>query len=421
VSRRAPYAAVAAACVLPRLAVLLYERGDVLGSFTEKSDDFARTFVESGTYGFIPGEPSAYTQPLYGFFLIPLYELFGRAWLAVGLAQIAVAVGAALLVCAIGRHAISPAAGLLAGVVASLHPYLVWHDVHVNREILDTFLAAALVLLTLKLADRPTLPLALGAGAVTGLAILGNSRLVALPLVLAAYLLWRLGWTRTTTAAVAALGFAAVATIAPWAVRNEVQVGCLVITTDSKALWKANNLRTYEVLAAGGWIDDVPNLPGVPPTPEMAFGSYQAHGTVIHVDECAQMRFYQRRVVDFWRDQPGEKARLAAQAAGMLLSPRGTQAEGRPGAGTWLDTARDWGLPLYMIVLYAGAALGALLLPRRFVVLSIGLLGYQLLAAMVFAGATRYRVPWDFLLALLAAGAVVELRERRARRDGDTT
>ena len=59
--------------------VLLYERGDVLSEFTEKSDDFARTFVESGTYGFIPGEPSAYTQPLYGFLLMPLYALYGRA------------------------------------------------------------------------------------------------------------------------------------------------------------------------------------------------------------------------------------------------------------------------------------------------------------------------------------------------------
>jgi hypothetical protein len=201
--------------------------------------------------------------------------------------------------------------------------------------------------------------------------------------------------------------------IAPCAVRNEIQIGCLAITTDSKALWKANNPETYDVLAQGRWIDDVPNLPGTPPTPEMAFGAYQAHGTITHVDECAQMRFYQRRVFDFWRDQPGEKARLAAQATGMLLNPRGTQAPGRPGAGTWLDTARDWALPVYMVVLYAGAVLGIALLPRRFVVLAVGLLGYQLLAAMIFAGATRYRVPWDFLLALLAAGALVELLRRR--------
>jgi len=35
-----------------------------------------------------------------------------------------------------------------------LHPYLVWHDVHMNREILDHFLAAATVYLTLHAAER---------------------------------------------------------------------------------------------------------------------------------------------------------------------------------------------------------------------------------------------------------------------------
>ena len=411
--------AVAAVCVVPRLCVLLFERGKVLSEYTEKSDDFARTFVDSGTYGFIPGEPSAWTQPLYGFFLIPLYELFGRAWLAVGLAQVTIALATAVLVYAIGRRAISPAAGLAGAILFSLHPYLVWHDVHVNREILDTFLAAALVLLTLKLAERPTHLLALGTGAIAGLAILGNSRLIGLPVVLAAYLVWRLGWTRVTGVAVAAAALATVVTIAPWAIRNEVQLGCVAITTDSKALWKANNPETYDVLEAGGWIDDVPNPPGAPPTPEMAFGTYQAHGTVTSVDECAQMRLYQRRVLEFWQDEPGEKTRLAVQATEMLWSPRGTQARGRPGAGTWLDTARDWALPLHMLVLYAGALVGAMRLPRSLVVLALGLLAYQTAAAMVFAGATRYRVPWDFLFALLAGGAVAELLARRRRPEED--
>src|SRR5919205_50695 len=91
-------AAVAVACVVPRLAVLLYERGSILGAFTEKSDDFARTFVATGTFGLVPGHPSAYTQPLYGFFLSAVYWIFGRQWLSVGLVQIAVAAGAAILV-----------------------------------------------------------------------------------------------------------------------------------------------------------------------------------------------------------------------------------------------------------------------------------------------------------------------------------
>jgi hypothetical protein len=73
VNRRRAYAVLAAVCALPRLGVLLHERGTILTQFTEKSDRFAQVFVHDGTFGLVPGEPSAYTQPLYGWFLIPLY------------------------------------------------------------------------------------------------------------------------------------------------------------------------------------------------------------------------------------------------------------------------------------------------------------------------------------------------------------
>ena len=80
-----------------------------------------------------------------------------------------------------------------------------------------------------------------------GLAILSNARLVLLPLVLAGFLLWRrAGW-----AAAVAVPVVAVVAMAPWVVRNKVEVGCFAITTDGRALWKANNLDTYGMLAHG--------------------------------------------------------------------------------------------------------------------------------------------------------------------------
>src|SRR5207302_4924261 len=129
--------------------------------------------VHSGTFGFVPGEPSAWTQPLYAWFLIPIYWIFGRAWWSVGFAQIAVAVLTALLVYEIGRRFVSRRAGLVAAVVATLNPYLVWHDVHENREILDQLLAAAIVLLVLLAARRGSLWIAGALGVALGLAILG--------------------------------------------------------------------------------------------------------------------------------------------------------------------------------------------------------------------------------------------------------
>jgi hypothetical protein len=133
---------------------------------------------------------------------------------------------------------------------------------------------------------------------------------------------------------------------------------------------------------------------------------------MVRVDECAQMRFYRRRAIDFIGDHPGEKAELAALAAQMLWQPSVTATEGRAGAGTRLDTARDWIEPAYMIPLYALGIAGLPLLPRRLLGLTLLLLGYNTLTAMVFAGQTRYRVPWDFLIALAAATAVLRLASR---------
>ncbi len=400
------------AAALPRLAVLLYERGSILTSFTEKGDDFARQFVATGTFGFVPGQPSAWTQPLYGFFLVPIYWIFGRHWWSIGFAQIAVAVATAWLVYEIGRRLVSPRAGLIAAVIATLNPYLIWHDVHIYREILDQLLAAAIVLLTLLCAERRSIRVAVLLGAVLGLAILGNTRLVFLPLVVLGYLLWQA--RRFVLLAVVPLVAACLVVLAPWAIRNRVTVGCLTLTTDARALWKANNANTYGVLAHGGWIDDVPRIPGSPYTPEEAQTLYYRDHKLVHVDECAQMRYYRHLAVNFIGDHPGEKAKLAGQAVRMLWDPRAIKTEGRASTGGFVDRARTWVQPVYEIPLYLLALIGLFLVPRRLAVLVVALLAYQTLAAIGFAGDTRYRVPWDFTLAL-AAGASVLWLARRAR------
>jgi 4-amino-4-deoxy-L-arabinose transferase-like glycosyltransferase len=416
VSRRVTYGLLALVVALPRVIVLGFERGDILTAFTDKSDDFARTFLASGTYGFVAEHPSAYTQPLYGFFLLPFYWIFGRHWPVVGAAQILVAIATAILVYEIGRRVVSERVGLIAAAVTSLHPYLVWHDVHMNREILDHFLAAAIVLLTLILAARPQLRIAALLGVALGLGILGNVRLAALPLVVVAYLLWQQDMRRRTVG-IGLVVFAVTAlTVTPWVVRNRVSVGCVAVTTDARALWKANNVNTYDTLTQGGWIDAVPRYPGSPPTPEDVYERYRATGVYTPVDECAQMRFFQDKVYDFWREHPGEKAKLAALSAQMLWQPSVVETGGRPGEDTWLDTLRSSSEPLYMIPLYCLAVAGLFFVPRAFAVLAAALLAYQTVVAMVFVGVTRYRVPWDFLLAVLAAAAAVAL----ARRIADT-
>ena len=387
--------------------MLLRERDSILASFTEKSDDFARVFVSSGTYGFVPGIPSAYTQPLYGWFLVPLYWI-DRNWAIVGIAQIAVAAATAYLVLTIGRRFLSERAAVFAALLATLNPYLVWHDVHINRELLDQLLAAALFLLVLLAARAGSLWLVAGTGAVAGLAILGNSRLAALPLVLAVFIAWH--HRRHALTILGLLLACSVLVVLPWAARNKIQVGCWAITTDGRALWKANNVNTYATLKAGKWIDDVPALPGAPTiTPEFEAGYYK-QGHIVRVDECAQMRLYQHATFAFWREHPGAKLKLMAQATRMLWSPKQTRTQGGPEASS--GTLRQWLEAVWAIPVYILALIGLFLVPRLFATLAVTFLAYNTAAAWLFAGATRYRVSFDFVLALLAGAAIERLWSR---------
>lgn len=404
---------VSLAAALPRLAVLFRERGTILEEFVDKSDRFATTLVEHGTFGFLPDVPSAYTQPLYGWFLAGVYQTIGRSWQSVGLAQTLVAVATALVVLEIGTRLHSTGVGVVAALLTTLHPYVVWHDVHLNREILDGLTLALLTLLALVAYEHRSLPMAVLVGGVAGVAILGNARLALLPLVLAVYVAWRVRPGLRAIAAGGLLVACAALVVAPWILRNKVEVGCFALTTDTRALWKANNLNTYGVLDRGGWIDDVPELPGAPPWPELA-ADLTLSGRPTSVDECAQMRLYRRRVVDFWRDHPGEKARLARQAVSMLWNP--VPAESDESRSRLVRTARQTVEPAFMIFLYAAALAGLFLAPRRFVALALALLAYNTAAAMVFAGTARYRAPWDFLLALLAGCALAVIWEGYAER-----
>jgi hypothetical protein len=256
-------------------------------------------------------------------------------------------------------------------------------------------------------------------GVLAGVAILGNARLVLLPLVLGVYLAWRLRPPGRGLLTFAVVVVASAVVVTPWVVRNRVQVGCYAITTDTRALWKANNLETYDVLARGGWIDDVPNLPKGPPWPELAADLTLAHPKhPVTVDECAQMRLYRHEVAGFWRKHPGEKARLAAQAARMLWTPKSSVASDNEGQGGLARDVRNTVEPVFMIALYVLAVIGLFFAPRYFAALAVLLLAYNTLAAMMFAGAVRYRAPWDFLLALLAAFALAGLWSAGRRRLG---
>jgi 4-amino-4-deoxy-L-arabinose transferase-like glycosyltransferase len=412
VSRRTAYTIVAAIAAVPRLAVVLHE-GDSIAANAEKSLILATNFAHGRGFGFLPGQPSADTQPLYGWFLIPFEWIFNGHWLAIGLAQIVVAIVTALLVYEIGRRFLSQRWAIGAAAISTLQPYLIWHDVHFNREILDQLCAAVLVLLTLLVAERPRAWLALLLGIDTGLALLGNTRLVFVPLLVAVYLLAR----RAPVLPVALVLVGAAVAVTPWLVRNKVEVGCWAITTDGRAFWKANNPQTYHLLSTHQWIDNVSRDSPRPPhpgylTPDEARGILLNKHKLLHPDECLEMTFYENLAFDYLRDHPGAKLKLAALSEDLYWSPQVIETSNGSGGA-----ARTIVQPTWMWALYAFAAVGLFFVPRTFLALAIALFAYQSFWAALFVGATRYRINFDFLLALLAAAGLSWLWGRRRRAD----
>jgi hypothetical protein len=123
------------------------------------------------------------------------------------------------------------------------------------------------------------------------------------------------------------------------------------------------------------------------------------------------MTHYEHLTFTYWADHPGGKAKLMAQAAGMLWSPKVTETTGRNRAGG-LDFGRRVVAPAYTIAIYALAVVGVWFVPLEFAVLAAVLLAYDTVTALAFAGATRYRVTWDFLLVLAATAGAAWLAAR---------
>lgn len=410
------YAVVAFVCAVPRVVVLLHEQGAILAGNVEKSDLFAQNFIHNGTYGMIPGEPSAYTQPLYGWFLIPVYWIFGRSWQSIGVSQIVVAVVVAWLVYEIARRLVGARWAVVAAAISTLHPYLVWHDVHVNREIIDQLCAAALVLLTLLVAERATWPRAVLLGVVGGLSMLGNSRLVFIPLVCVVYLLFRLPRARTTAVTCAVVLAASGVTVLPWLVRNKVDLGCWAMTTDGRSFWKANNPQTYHLLLSHQWIDNVaPDSPRPPEpghlTPEEAQQVLVNKHVKLHPDECLEMSFYEHLAAQYLEHHPGAKLKLAGLSEQLFWQPNVIETSGGSSSSGFFKQDVE---PAYMIALYALAFAGLFVAPRVFVWLALAFFAYESFWAGLFVGATRYRIAFDFLLALLATCALARARRRPA-------
>jgi tetratricopeptide (TPR) repeat protein len=133
------------------------------------------------------GKEPFYQTPLYPYFLSVLYTLFGHDTVVVRVIQMALGSSACALLALAGRRLVSPAVGIVAGVLLSVYAPALFFDGLVQKASIDLFLMCALLYALSGIEENERRPLApLIAGLVLGaLALSRENALVLVPVVIA--------------------------------------------------------------------------------------------------------------------------------------------------------------------------------------------------------------------------------------------
>jgi 4-amino-4-deoxy-L-arabinose transferase-like glycosyltransferase len=314
--------------------------------------------------------------------------LTGSSLVAGRVLSIMLGLGVVVLTMRFGRAVATRRAGLVAGLIVAVYPPLLANDTVLLAESVSLLLLLA-VLLAL---HRRRI---LAGGALCGLLILARPSAQGVAVVVAAWVLWQVGWRR-------ALAFLAVVglVVAPWVVRNWVQLGSPVLVTSN-----GFNLAAMYSPAArqqGGFVD---------PVFDRRFGAYR----LAQFDEVGWQRDLQRLALDSLRHHPSQVPKVVARNASAFF-------EVQPGANRVAEikdgrnlTFRTWMLPLF----YAVTVLGLIGVVRRWrepaVLLLMLIAGYFTATSLVLVAPPRLRAPFD-LMCCIGCGLLADAYLRRQPR-----
>lgn len=368
----------------------------------------------SDPFEYVPGArhrsvPAADHPPLTVFVILPVIAAGDRLGLgepatrlAVRFEMLLIGLVGIVLMALLARRLAGEAAGLIAAALAATYPYLWVNDGLIMSESIAVVLVTAALLLTLQLRDEPSWRRALALGGVCGLAALARAELVLLAPLLGLPLLvaWRPRPWRARLAPVAAVGAATVLVVGPW-------VGFNLGRFDEPTLISTND----GIAILGSTCDAVFSGP--------AIGLTNLHVCIPKRapagDQSVVSKIYRQRAFDYIDDgRRTQFVKVVAARIGRdwgLFRPLDMRAlnvnEGRP---SWLTTmGMVWYYPMLAL-----AVVGAIGLRRRRVriwplavppiVVTVG--------AVLSYGQTRFRVPAEPVLVVLAASAVALLTGR---------
>ena len=264
--RRHPLKAILTLAIALRLAALLalpevfaFERtGIIQGIGTH--DVYAQNLLQTGVYGFEPGEPDGVLPPLYSLFLAAVYAVAGRGALQLVLAQALLDAASIALLHRIARRLWpgEPRVALIGALLHALYPYLLFQSL----TMIDTslYISGMYLLLWLLLqlndasvADRRRLALSLTAGGATlCLLLLLRPNIVVLLPFAGLWLALRHGWRGSATRLLPVILLGGVLLL-PWIARSADIYGqpVFIALHGGRNFWQGNNPCTLPYLRAG--------------------------------------------------------------------------------------------------------------------------------------------------------------------------
>jgi 4-amino-4-deoxy-L-arabinose transferase-like glycosyltransferase len=354
------------------------------------------------------GQPTAFWAPGYPFVLAPLYAVFGpdeRAAKALNALAGALTI---IPIFALARRVAGRTAGLIAAALFAVAPPLIFWTPVLFSEPLFTLGAATTLAIALWASERrSTLAYFLGGLSLIATAFVRSQGLLLI--VPTAVILWPRPADARALARVALPAAAGIAVlVVPWAVRNQRVMGEPYLINDNLGY----NLR----------LAHAPYATGTSIAPRDLW------------DERPGISFYDRelfwddvgasRAWEYARTHPGRELQLAPKRIGWLLrsdsapAMRWSESLGRTPVGGPRDALVLLGDVWWYGLLALAASSLALVRRDRLWLALWSTIAAWLALHLVFAGEPRYHVPLVPVLSVLAAAAIIGLRDRVTKPTG---
>lgn len=395
-----------------RVIYVVASRGFLLAGDQAEYDAIGRAATDGHwfhtTFPYGQLHASAARPPGYMVFVGVVYTIFGPNQTRITLLQTLLGPAVIVLVWLLARRLFDARVATVAAVLAAVHPNLWQWEGRIYSEALALPLAVLLLVLVL---DRvPTVRLSVAVGVVLGLSLLVRPTSVFfVPVVLAAA--WvAAGWRPALRHTAAVLGVA-VLCIAPWTIRNYALTDSFVPLSlqDMAVAGTFNDDAAHDHVYPYAWRPAVQR--------DLDIFSPDAPDKLSEADLHEEML---RRAEDYIEDHPSAVPKAffwnGLVRTWDLRSPARVLDEARF-EGRNHDVAAV-GMVVYWVLL--GAALIALwrLRGRRELVVPLLLGAAAMSVVFTVAAATRYRVPYEPVVVLLASSTIVwlwdEVRRRRA-------